>query len=102
MSKSLLSTPGLSCDAVLNMTKLELELITDPDINKLFEKSMRDGVSYISNRYSQTNNKYLKSYQPKQESKHIIYLDPQNVHCYAMPKFLRTSGFKWIDPKDLT
>ena len=34
---------------------------------------MRGEVSYISNRYSKASNKYLKSYDPKQESKHIIY-----------------------------
>ena len=36
-----------------------------------FEKCMKGGVSYISNRYSKVNNKYLKSYDPKQESKLI-------------------------------
>ena len=36
---------------------------------------MRGGVSYISKRYSKANNKYFKSYDPKQELKHIIYLD---------------------------
>ena len=35
---------------------------------------MRGGVFYISKRYSKANNKYLKSYDPKQELKHI-YLD---------------------------
>ena len=33
---------------------------------------MRGGVSYIFERYSIANNKYLKYYDPKQESKHII------------------------------
>ena len=42
----------------------------------------------------------MKSYDPKQESKHIIYLDPNNLHGCAMSKFLPTSGFKWIDPKE--
>ena len=65
-----------------------------------FEKGMRGGVSYISNRYSKANNKYLKSYDPKQESKHIIYLDASNLYGYAMSKFLPTSGFKWINPKE--
>ena len=51
------------------------------------------------NRYSKANNKYLKSYDPKQESKHIIYLDAINLLDYAMSKFLLRSGFKWIVPK---
>ena len=77
---------------------MELGLIPDPDI--FSEKGTRCGVSYISNRYSKANNKYLKSYDPKQESKHIIYLDANNLHGYAMSKFIPTSGFKWIDPKE--
>ena len=33
----------------------------------LFEKGTRGGISYISNRYSKAKNKYMKSYDPKQE-----------------------------------
>ena len=54
--------------------------------------------SYISNRYSKPNNKYLKSYDPKQESKHIIYLDANNLYSCAMCNFFPTSAFKWTDP----
>ena len=37
----------------------------------------------------------------KQESKHIMYLDTNNWYgYYTMSKFLPTSGFKWIDPKE--
>ena len=61
---------------------------------------MKGGVSYISNRYSKADNKCLKSYDPKQELKHIMYLDANNLCGYAMSKFLPTSGFKWIDPKE--
>ena len=65
-----------------------------------FEKVTRGGISYISNRSSKANNKYLESYDPKQESKHIIYLDVNNLYGYVMSKFLPTSGFKWIDPEE--
>ena len=94
-----LSVPALSQDVMLNMTKIKFELISDPDMFILFKKGMRGGVPYISNRYSKANNKYLKCYDPKQESKHIIYSDANNLYGYAMSKFLPTSGFKWIDPK---
>ena len=85
---------------MLNMTKIKLEIISDPEMYIFFEKGMRGGVSYISNTYSKVNNKYLKSYDPKQESKHIIYLDANILYVYAMSQFLRTSGLKWIDPKE--
>ena len=65
-----------------------------------FEKGARGGISYISNRYSKVKNKYLKSYDLKQEQKHIIYFDVNNLYVYAMSKFLPTKGLKWIDPKE--
>ena len=59
---------------------------------QFFEKSVRGGVSYISNRCNKTNSMYWKSYGSKQESKHIIYLKANNLYGYAMSKFLPTSG----------
>ena len=47
-----------------------------------------------------TINIYLKSYDPKQESRGIIYLDTNNLHVYAMPKFIPTDWFEWTDPKE--
>ena len=74
--------------------------IPDPDMYIFFERGTRGGVSYISNRYSKSSNNYLKSYDPKQESEHIIYLDANNLYGYAVSKFLLTSGLNWIDPKE--
>ena len=51
----------LSWDALLKMIKIKLELISDPDMYIFLEKGTRGGISYISNRYSKANNKYLKS-----------------------------------------
>ena len=95
-----LSTPALSWDATLNMTKVELVLISDDEMYLFFQKGKRGGVSYISKRYSKNSNKYLKSYDPKQEAKYIIYLNTNNLCGYAKSKFPPTDAFKWIDPKD--
>ena len=90
-----LSTPGLSWDSLLKMTKIKLEFILDPHVYMFFEKGARGGLSYISNRFIEAYNKYLKPYDPKQESRHIIYLDANTLHSYAMSNFFPTSGFKW-------
>ena len=42
----------------------------------------------------------MESYNTKQESKHIRYLDANNLYGYVMFKFLPTSSFKWTDPKE--
>ena len=73
---------------MLYMTKVKLELIPDPDMYIFFEKGSRDGFSYISNRYSKTNNKYLKSYDPKRELKHMIYLDTYTRIIYMVMQCL--------------
>ena len=79
---------------MINMTKLELELITDPDMYTFFEKGMTGRFSYISNKHNKANNMCLKSYDQKKVSKHIIFLDSNNVYGYATSKFLPTSGLK--------
>ena len=66
----------------------------------IFEQGTRGGFCYISVRYNKANNKYLKFHDPKEESKHIIYLDASNLYGYAVSRFLSTSSFKWIDPKE--
>ena len=53
---------------MLKMTKIKLELIPNPAMYIFYEKGIRGGISYISNRYSKSNMKYLKSYDAKQES----------------------------------
>ena len=86
---------------MLKIAKIMLELISDADMFIFFEKGVKGGISYSSNRYSKANNKYLKSYDQKEVSKHITYLDANSLYGYVMSKFLPTGGFKWIDPKEL-
>ena len=47
-----MSAPTLGWDSMLNMTKVELELIPDPDKCIFFEEGTRGGVSYICYRYN--------------------------------------------------
>ena len=72
------SGPGLSWDAMLKMTEIELELISDIDVYLFVEEGMGGGISYIGKRFSKENNKYIKCYDDKKPSKYIMYLDVNN------------------------
>ena len=93
-----LRVAALIWDTIPNMKKVELEPISDLDMYILLEKCMRGEILIflidivkptISLLYAVTQN----------ESKHIIYIDANNLYGHAMSIFLPTSSFKWLDPK---
>ena len=90
------SFPGLSWDAMLRMTGVKLEKISDNDKYLFFEKGLRRGLSYIAKRYAKANNKYMNDYDPKKPSKLITYLDMNNLHGWAMSEYLPYGEFKWL------
>ena len=91
------TAPGLSWDACLNETKQELQLLTDYDMLMMFEKGIRGGMTHISKRYAEANNKYVKDFDKTKPSTYIQYLDANNLYGYAMSQKLPTHGFEWID-----
>ena len=95
------TSPVLSWDAMLKMTNIKLELMTDVDMFQFIEKGMRGGVPYIANRYGKANNKYMKEYNKKEPSKYIMYLDTNNLYCWAMSQYLPTGNFKWMSDKEI-
>ena len=62
----------------------------------MFEKGIRGGISHISKRYAEANNKYMKDYRPDVESTYIQYLDANNLYGWAMSQQLPTHGFSWM------
>ena len=78
---------------MLKITKIELELIPDPCSYIFFEEGTTGGIFFVSNRYRKANNKFLKSHDPKQESKHIIYLDANDLYGYEMDRSQRV----WLE-----
>ena len=74
------SSPGLSWDAMLKMTGIKLEKISDIDKYLFIEKGKRGGISYIAKRYAEANNKYMNDYDPEKPSTFINYLDMNNLN----------------------
>ena len=93
-------SPGLSWDAMLKMTGIESELISDIIMYLFIEKGMRRGISYIAKRYSKANDKYMKCYDDSKQSKFIVYIDANNLYGWEMSQYLGHSVLKWLNQKE--
>ena len=96
-----ITAPFLSHDAMLKMTGVKLELLTDEDMYLFFEEGIRGGISTITNRYAKANNKYMKTFNPEKPSSYIMYLDANNLYGWAMSQPLPVGGFKWLSPNEI-
>ena len=96
------TAPGLAWDACLKMTDINLELLSDPDMLLMFEKGIRGGISMISNRYGEANNKYMgQGFNRNKLKKYLMYLDANNLYGCAMSEKLPTYGFKWLSSGEM-
>ena len=64
------SSPGLPWDAMLKFTSIRLEKVSNIDVHLFLEKGMKSGVSYISKRYSKSEENTAIMYWTL-----IIYMD---------------------------
>ena len=96
------SLPGLSWDAMLKMTKVELEKISDPDMHIFIERCMRGGISYVNKRFSKANNEYCPDYDKNKPKVYINYHDMNNLYGDAMSQYLSYGGFKQVEVNNNT
>ena len=94
------SAPGLSWDAILKMTGVKLERISDIDKYLFIEKGTRGGISYIAKRYAKANNKCMRDYDSNKQSTFITYLYKNNLYGWPMSEYLPYSEFEWLKNVD--
>ncbi|CAL1294548.1 unnamed protein product [Larinioides sclopetarius] len=92
----LFTAPGLAWQSSLKMTDQPLELFTDINMHLFIEQGIRGGISVITKRFSEANNKYLPTFDMSKSMKHIIYLDCNNLYGASMVESLPYGGFEWI------
>ena len=96
-----ITAPSLFNDAMLKMTGVELELLTDIDMYLFYEKGIRGGISTVMGRYAKANNPYMDDYDPKVPTSYIQYLDANNLYGWAMSQSLPVGKFKWLSEKEI-
>ena len=89
------SAPGLSWDALLKKTGVELELLMDLEMHLFIERGMRGGITMVGKRYAKANNPLVEGYNSAEATKYITYLDANSLYGWAMSLPLPKSGFHW-------
>ena len=81
------SAQGLARDAALKITKVQLELLRDPDMLLMIESGIRGGIATKSHRHAKASSEYMGTeFDPTKDSKFISYLDANNIYDWAMSK----------------
>ena len=75
---------------MLKMTDIQLEKVNNIDVHLLLEKGIRDEISYISKRYSKSD-----------ENINITYWDANDLYCWAIIQDLPSGGFKFLSDKEI-
>lgn len=96
-----LSLPGFTWDAMLKMTNVEVELISDLDQYTFVEDGLRGGVCTINHRHFAANNPYLDNFDPTKPTSFIHYVDANNLYGASMSKPLPVGNFRWLEKKDI-
>ena len=91
------SSPGLNWDAMLKMTDVKLEKISDIDKYLFIEKGSRGGSSYISKRYAKANNKCMSDYDSNKPSTFVTSLDKNNLYGWSISEYLPYEEFEWLE-----
>ena len=75
---------------MLKMTDIKLEKINNIDVHLFLEKGMEGGVSYISKRYSKSD-----------ENTEIMYSDANNLYGFSMIQDLPHSSFNFLSKEEI-
>ena len=82
----------------LREIKVIIDLLTDPDMAMLIDKSTIGGISAILSPLGYANNNQMgKLYDTSMPDNTILYVDANSVYRGAMSQYLPTSNFKWVE-----
>ena len=90
------SLPGFGWDAMLKMTEVEIELISDIDMYTFIEQNLRGGITTINHRHFVANNKYLDDFDITLPSSYIMYIDANNLYGVGLSSKMPIKNYRWL------
>ena len=95
------TAPGLSWQACLKYTGIQLDILTDISMNLFIDAAMMGGFSGVITQHSTANNPHLENWDPQLPLKFIALFDCNNQYGAAMQELLPYGSFEWVEREDL-
>ena len=90
-----ISAPSLAWDAMLMMTKIQLEQIHDLKVLGIIERHKKGGLTFVgSKRHVKANNHYLEDCDVNKPESYLMYWDANNLYGGAMCEYLPYKNLK--------
>ena len=96
------TSPSLSWDACLKTTGVEIDLITDVEMNNFFDRGFFGGVSFARTPYMKANNPHCEDYDETKPQSHMILVDSNNLYGHSMMQPLPYGSFSWVEEEEFT
>ncbi|XP_041564931.1 uncharacterized protein LOC121467532 [Drosophila elegans] len=87
---------SMSWDAMLKVTKVNLDLISDPDMYNFLKSAVRGGLVQCNQESAKANNKYMDNFDPKKPIHYLASFEANNLSEWAMSQPLPFSNFTFL------
>lgn len=102
------SAPAAANDSMLRLTHAKVELISDIEIYRAFERAIRGGISMACHPYASASNKFTRLAEGDEsmieypdDDTFIVSLDENNMYGGAMCGRLPVGGFAWLGEESM-
>ncbi|XP_065182354.1 uncharacterized protein LOC135813063 [Sycon ciliatum] len=90
--------PGFAWSALLKVSDVSLDLLSDVTMHTFIEHGIRGGISMSVQRYAEGNNDLIPDgYDPSKPMTYLQYVDANNLYGWAMQQPLPIGDFKFVE-----
>ena len=94
---------SLTWDIFKKYNPIDIKIIDNYSMYDAFKNMLRGGICGCgSTRYALANNKYMKNYNPNEETSHIMHFDINAMYAHIMKNFkLPYDGFEYLSDEEI-
>ena len=95
-----ITSPSMNLDGALKESAQELDLISDPNLYEMLEKSICGGFVTVVKRRTYANNIYIEPYNPDATTNFIFSFDFNGLYAGIQQEYLPVGNFKELNAEE--